>query len=214
MKKLTYRYVVAILLLSVTAALSSILQYDDTQYDEINITNLQSIPMQIGHWQGKDIALNEAVYEILETKAIIHRVYFSNKNDNIFLSIVHYNDTKVDFHAPESCLGGLGLKTTKAYQELIVHPNGKEQIINVAKIISKNAFNDTLTYYFYKSGKFIGANYIKMRLNIAANKLFNNDTKGSLIRVSTNIKNGDEKKAENQLIQFIENIYPFINDKL
>ena len=80
MANLKIRYLIVILLLAVTASVVNGLQYDSSQDDESGLADLQPIPMQIGEWwQGKDFPLEEMVYEILETRAIIHRSYTEEK---------------------------------------------------------------------------------------------------------------------------------------
>ena len=154
--------------------------------------------------------MDELVYDILETRAIIHRSYTAENQGNIFLSIVHYHDTKVDFHAPEACIGGLGLKTQKSTKMITLFSGTNQKTISIAKMITTRETGQSLTYYFYKTGQSLNSNYIKMRLSIAANKLAMNDTRGSLIRISTTLMPRSEAAAEAILIDFLENLLPHI----
>jgi len=182
------------------------LRYDSSQDDETGLAILQTIPMQIGKWKGQDVTLDETVYEILETRAIIHRNYTDNDSNTILLSIVHYNDTKVDFHAPEACLGGLGLSTTKSKKKLSVQGKKNKKIsLEVAELLSKNNDRQLLSYYFYKSGSFLGQNYIKLRLMIAINRLAQQDSSGSLIRISTTLHKSKDH-ASNILQNFLKEL--------
>jgi len=214
MANLKVRYLLVILLLAVTASVVSGLQYT-SEVNDSRIKDLQPIPLQIAElWRGKDFSLEESVYEILETRAIIHRSYTRSNGGSVFLSIVSYSDTKVDFHAPEACLGGVGLKTAKT-NKTISFLSGDETItLDVAELVTTKSTDKTLTYYFYKSGSFVGSNYIKMRLNIAANKLFRNNTKGSLIRISTIIKPGSKADEKSLLIGFMQDIFPYLHQSL
>ncbi len=215
MENLKLRYLIIAILLALTAAVVNGLQYDSSHDDQAGLTDLQAIPMQIGGWwQGRDFPLDEMVYDILETKAIIHRTYTGKDDKNIFLSVVHYSDTKVDFHAPEACLGGQGFLTEKTNTTVIFPKNSQESDLNVAQIITTKETGKTLSYYFYKSGNFMGSNYIKMRLNVAANKLLRNNAKGSLIRISTNIVAGNESEARVRLVDFLENLLPYVRGSL
>jgi EpsI family protein len=200
--------------MAVTAFVTYNLQYVSSQDDETGLAVLQAIPMQVGKWKGQDVSLDETVYEILETRAIIHRSFTADNGSNVFLSVVHYNDTKVDFHAPESCLGAIGEKTTKTTKTITLFSGEQQRTIDIAEIIATRATGQTLTYYFFKSGQFIGSNYIKMRLSIAANKFARNDTRGSLIRISTTLIPGNEAAAESVLIDFVEDFFPYIQQSL
>lgn len=210
MANLKIRYLIVIVLLILTALIINSQQYNSSQDDEIGRANLQKIPMQIGKWKGQDIILDETVYDILETRAIIHRSFVAENGDSVFLSLVHYNDTKVDFHAPEACLGGRGESTTKITKAISLFSGVQQKTIDIAEITAKRTTGETLTYYFFKSGKFIGSNYIKMRLSIAANKFTMNDTRGSLVRISTILNTGEKAVAEAVLIDFIEDLFPYI----
>lgn len=211
MAKLKFRYTLLIILMGITALAVSQFTYKQTVNDTVGLENLSVVPMHIGGvWHGIEYPLEENIYEILETRAIIHREFKSSKNEDVFLSIVHYNDTKVDFHTPESCLGGLGLKTTKTKKRIPLQIGAKAISLEVAEIQNKTQGSNTLTYYFYKAGDFAGSNYTKMRMSIAKNKLFDNNTSGSLIRVSTTFQKAEKKKGESILKNFLENLYPYI----
>ncbi|MCK4787618.1 MAG: exosortase-associated EpsI family protein [Desulfobacteraceae bacterium] len=67
-----------------------------------------------------------------------------------------------------------------------------------------------LVYYFYKVGDFFGQSYIKLRLNLTMNKIFNKKS-GSLIRVSVPVLHGDTQRASTTLVNFIEELYPFMD---
>jgi len=211
MTNLKLRYVTAILLLILTSAVVHSLQYRPSHDDESGLATLRTIPLKIGEWQGEEYPLEEKVYDILETRAIIHRSFTTNSGRNVFLSIVHYHDTKVDFHGPEACLGANGLQLEKTTKTVTLHSNGRSITFDLARMISSNTQGKTLIYYFYKTGRFVGSSYLMMRLNIAANKMIRNDTKGSLIRISTNFIPGREKEAEKVLLGFTQDLFPYID---
>lgn len=208
------RYLAVAILLVATTLVVSVLQYDSSQNKGIDSAALQSIPMQFGKWIGEDSPLDEKVYEILETRAIIHRSYRNSNGDDVFLSIVHYNDAKVDFHAPEACIGGGGMEAIKIAKTVTLSYGTERRNIELAELVTTRTSGQTLTYYFFKAGKFVGSNYIKMRLGIAANKLVKNDTSGSLIRISTTLIPGKKEMAESTLLTFIEDIFPVVQRNL
>ena len=206
MADLKLRYLIVAILLAATATVVSALQLNSSKDETAELADLQGIPMQIGKWRGQDLSLDESVYEILETRAIIHRNYTDGQGNTVLLSIVHYQDTKVDFHAPEACLGGRGLRTTKTKKKLSVQLKKSKKIsLEVAEILSKNNDQQQLSYYFYKSGDFLGQNYIKLRLMIAKNRLVDRDSSGSLIRISTTL-NRSEDHASNILLKFLNEL--------
>ena len=210
MEKLNYRYLFVALLMAVTGYVIDALSYTYSGDDKSSLGKLRGIPLKIGQWQGRDFDLEEIVYDILETKSIIHRSYTRDDGGSVFLSIVYYHDTKVDFHAPESCFGGRGLKVKKENIKVFVPKDVQETPLNIAQIISKKDDRETLTYYFYRTGTFVGSSYIQMRLNIAINKLLNNDTSGMLVRISTAANQNDRNEGKSLLLSFLEDIWPYI----
>ncbi len=212
MTNLKLRYLIAAILIAATAAVVSALQYNSSQ-DEgaAGRSFLQKIPMQIGKWKGYDVPLDEKVYEILETRAIINRNYVNKAGKTLQLSIVHYHDTKVDFHAPEACLGGRGNHTKKFVKKIPIKRDGNSSTLEIAEILASNESSNSVSYYFYQAGDFMGQNYIKMRLNIAKNRLFHKNKSGSLIRVSGYLGAEDNQQQEEKLIEsFMQKLIPVI----
>ena len=189
------------------------LSYNTYYKADAGIQAIQNIPLEMGKWQGKDVTLDDQIYEFLETKSIIHRNYILN-GKNVFLSIVYYPETKVDFHAPEACLAGQGIQISKNTKAIFIKYNGKKVKVKLNQLVRQNNNSNELIYYFYKAGDFIGQSYIELRFNLAINKLSNNKKCGALIRVSTPALMDDEQKAEKILINFIEQLYPFVTKYL
>ncbi len=211
MASLKLRYLIALVLLLATTCVVKGLQYNAKQDDVAGLAAIRAIPMRLGKWQGHDVPLAEEVYDILETRAILNRNYVSPEGNHIFLSIVHYSDTKVDFHAPEACLGGRGERTTKIVKKIYLPLNGKNFPLTIAEVQAKNFDSQSLSYYFYKAGNFMGQSYIKMRLNIAYNSLTKQNKSGSLIRVSMPMQlTVAKEKQEAQLVQFLQDLVPFL----
>jgi len=191
------------------------LHYKPAEKGEDGHVDLQAIPLQLGkRWRGQDLVLEERVYDILETRAIIHRLFTSANGDAVFLSVVHYSDTKIDFHTPEACLGGRGLNTTKTTKTVTFLSGDKKITLDVAEVVATGRDGQTLSYYFYKSGDFVGSSYIKMRLNISVNKLLRNDAAGSMIRISTALLPGEKAKAEGLLTDFLKDFFPYVQQTL
>jgi len=152
------------------------------------------------------------IYDILETKAILHRSYRNNLGKEVFLSLVYYGETKVDFHAPEGCLGGQGVKTKKTPAIIRIKNDSGDRIpLKINKIIQILNSSKTLVYYFYKTGDFVGRNYIILRLNLILNKFKGTKKSGSLIRVSMPLSVEDNgKTSHNELESFINSLLPYL----
>lgn len=209
MEKIRNRYLITIAAMLVFTAIVNSLTFETYQKVDASIQTIENIPMNIDKWEGTDVFLNEQVYDILETKSIIHRNYSSN-NTNVFLSLVYYPETKVDFHTPESCFGGQGLKVKKSLENIDIEADNQKVNIQLNRLIYERPGTEELVYYFYKAGEFIGNSYIGLRLNLAINTFTQKSKSGALIRVSTPIRNGDIGSSSEILTQFVEDLYPYL----
>ncbi len=177
---------------------------------EAGIQAIKGIPLNFGSWHGKDIPLEERIYELLETKFIIHRIYHADNGNEVFLSIVYHPETKVNFHGPDQCLGAQGIALEKSLNRISFINGSKTVEINLNRLIQKRYGKESLYFYFFKAGDFMGPNYIKLRLNLAINKFTNNRKSGSLIRISTPVSDDNTQKAGNVLTGFIKELYPYL----
>lgn len=209
MEKFLIRYIILFAILSLLSAIVNVLNYDVFAKSDDGLLAVKQIPESIGVWEGNDVHLDSSVYEILETKSIIHRIYTSSISA-VFLSIVYYPDTKVDFHAPEACLGGSGNRLEKSPKTIQLNIDGKPFNLEINQLINKNIRYNELVYYFYKAGTYMGKSYFALRFNIAKNKLFNNNKSGALVRVSTVIPDNGDNNIEKSLKQFLEDLMPFL----
>ena len=210
MKTLKIRFLTAVLLITITAIVVHLLQYN-SQYDSsAAIEAINNIPLRMASWTGHDVHLEKRIYELLDTQAIVHRIYLSDNGDEVFLSIVHYQDTKVDFHTPEGCLGGSGIEAKKKVRTIAFPTTAGKRAIDIAEIITDSNGSKTLVYYFYKAGDYTGQNYIRMRMNVAINKLIKGNSSGSLIRISTPINLKNSADAQTTLLNFLSDLFPAI----
>ncbi|WP_054031606.1 exosortase C-terminal domain/associated protein EpsI [Desulfatitalea tepidiphila] len=209
MEKIRNRYLIIIGALALMAVTINCFDYDVFSKADEGVAAINNIPKVIDGWLGTDSYLEPSIYEILETKSIIHRNYKSNQGE-VFLSLVYYPDTKVDLHAPEACLGGAGERLLKSPQTLEINSNRKTLKLEVNQLVTNNGNFSDLVFYFYKSGSYMGRSYFKLRLNIAKNKLVSSNKSGALIRVSTRIQQENVDLGSERLTRFLGALVPFL----
>ena len=203
------KYIIVLALLAISALIVNYLSYDTFGRQGDGFDAIGQIPHVIGEWRGKDLSLEPSVYELLETKTIIHRQYTLN-GTTLLLSIVYYPQTKVDFHAPESCLGGQGIQTRTSSRTINLSVGGRPVSLDINEIVWGKGSNESLVYYFYKAGSFVGNSYIRLRLALALNKFASTEKSGSLVRVSIPVYFSDYGKAESALRAFLGELYPYV----
>jgi EpsI family protein len=214
MEKMTTRCLIVIALMAIGGAVVNLIGYDKFNRSAEGLRAIDGIPMDFGQWKGEDIPLEESIFNILETRAIINRLYHSGDNRSVFLSIVYYTETKVDFHAPEACLGGEGIKVKKETRKIMLDTRHGPMPLKINRLIQNDALQKQLVYYFYKAGDFLGESYILLRINMAMNKFGTRKKSGALIRVSTPIEGDSMKQSEKALNGFLGELYPYIRDHL
>ena len=212
MENIRTRYIILSCILGITALLVSFFSYGVYNDSEAGMCAINKIPLEFGKWHGRDVHLENLVYEVLETKSIIHRTYRSESGKDVFLSIVYYAETKVDLHAPEACLGGKGIFVDKTKKSISLTTHGQLTRIHLNQLVRKQKTHEELIYYFYKAGRFMGESYIKLRFSLAMNKITNQEKSGALIRISTPIAAGDVQKSSEILVDFIAELYPYLQD--
>jgi len=213
MEKIKNRYVVVLAILFLTAGLVNFLSYDTFYKADAAVKTIENIPLKLGKWQGKDIPLDSRVYDILETRSILNRSYYHDGH-SVFLSLVYYPETKVDFHTPEGCLAGQGIQVDKSSRSIYINYKGKKFKLNVNQLIRRHDGSNELIFYFYKAGGFVGRSYIKLRLNLALDKFGKEEKSGSLIRISTHVLGDDYQTASKVLKKFIGDLYPYLANYL
>ena len=209
MGKINIRYIVAFIMIAVGAVVVNLIEYETFYQADDAIQTVSKIPAVLGNWRGTDVVLTEDVYDILETRAIIHRSY-QYRDQRVFLSLVFYPETKVDFHAPEACLAGGGREIKKSAKTIMLENAGKNISLDLNQLIYSGELNKELVYYFFKTGSYMGNSYIHLRFSLAGNKLSGNGTSGSLIRISTSDKTIDSVNAADRLKHFIQDLYPYL----
>ncbi len=206
------RLVLVVLFLVLQAFIVSAVSYKEGGGADLGLDAIAKIPHSFAGWSGTDYPLDPSVYDILETRAIIHRLYENRNGERVFLSIVYYAQTKVDFHAPEACLGGQGVKTSKSEDSVFIADENMKLKVN-RLIQDDGGSRQDLVYYFFKSGPFAGSSYFSLRLNLIFNKFSKRNNSGSLIRVSTSMKDGNSN-SKFILGKFINDVKPYIDNSL
>jgi EpsI family protein len=198
------RHILIIIIFSLTTALSLFLYYQQIKPEDA--FNVSDFPKQIADWQGEDIALEEKVYEILETRNLLLREYKKGGEPAIVLYIIYSDKNRKASHPPEVCLTGSGVEIVKKITGEIPL-SGLPLKINY--LVAEKGGPRELMFYWFKSGKTFTPNYLNQQLRIMLNQIQGKSSGGAMIRISTTITK-DEKEAEERLNNFIREIMPVI----
>ena len=181
-----------VLILGVTTGLTIIL----SRAPEMAKTqDIQTFPRTIAEWEGKDISLEENVYEILETRNILCREYGINPQSSadktpVYLTIVYSEDNRKVSHPPEVCYSGSGTEIMDKSELIIDTPL---EDMKVSKFIAGKNGKKELVLYWYLAGNEFTTDYIKQQLKIVFKQAQNKKTGGALIKISAPIVESEEK---------------------
>lgn len=202
MGKIRNRIFVLIILLAATGLLSG---WFSAQWysSKGNGSYLKNFPINHEGWKGEQIGMDKIVADILETDALVLNSYVKDGKP-VLLAIVYYPDAKVDFHAPEGCYSGRGVKINMRARRITLNGFGA---INVNVLNIDRGGSSELVYYFFKSGSFLGNSYNRLRFNLVLNNMFSKEKSGALIRVSTPVF-GNTDDPDSRLINFLDDFVP------
>ncbi len=192
-------FLITVLILVVTMALSVPLYLNvPSAKDEPQVSRL---PMQIGDWTGRDLAIDEYSYEILETRNLIMREY-SRGSDKVYVYIIYSTDNRKVSHPPEVCFEGGGITITDKKKFSLVLADGRTVNANNLKVEKAGLVN--IVYYLYKAGSYYTDNYLKQQIHIALARLGFKNLSGAMIRLSAEVKAEDGERAEQNLRDFFK----------
>ena len=160
-----HRYTVVILLTLITAIGSQMIRSNPPLANQ----KLFRFPLEFSGWQGRDVAMEPWVFESLETQFVIMRDYKREDGASVNMVIIWYDDKEIAFHAPESCLGGVG-NLVKGKQQR-VYANESHQTFKVTELLAERSGRHLLVNYYFVNQKIVTDNQIKARWEILMRRL-------------------------------------------
>ena len=206
MKISANNFTVICLTLIITAVISWYLFFKQAR--ENDTVSISRFPKTIGSWSSVDLPISKEDLAILETKNAFARRYknFLDKNE-IYLYIVYSQNNRKVAHPPEICYTGSGITITESVHDPI-KVKYKNLTVETNRLrLTKENF-DHIAYYWFKIGDRFTSNYWKQQILIAFETLIGKKPSSALIRVSADVRGGDEKKSIDNIKKFINLITP------
>jgi EpsI family protein len=202
MKNIKFILVATILAVVCFVGISS---YLPERFDAGTSVQMAAFPKTVGPWTGEDIALTPRDYAILETKNLIMRKYTRSSGEAVVLYIVYSEDNRKVSHPPEVCYSGGG-STIAQKGTFSVSPR-----IPANKMIAEYADGTRqFVVYWYKAGDFQTAKYLDQQFRIVWRRTFGKKTSAALIRVSADVKEGEEARVGQMIREFSSAIEPLL----
>jgi EpsI family protein len=203
------KYLTVIIILSIT--LMPLVYIDKSRGAFLNSNfKFAGLPLEIGEWKGKDVALPERTYKILETRDVIVREYSNPQGEVIALAIVRSANERSAFHPPEICYLGGGVELLDKTVETVDF--GGPYQLKANKLVMQGKGHLEVAWYWFTVGDEFTHNYYIQQCRFILNELIRRrENDGALIRISTPVIDGDLSQADKRVKNFISNVARFFN---
>jgi len=194
-----WSFVVALVLLAGTYGL---LASRSSAEPSLTREPFSSFPLELGDWQGQDLALDDRVLDLLQLTDYMMRVYSSRDGSPIWLYVGYYGSqrTGATYHSPKNCLPGGGWQFESTGTVAGVIPGQPKARVNRV-VIEHGSDRQLILYWYQDRGRVVASEYTAKGYLIW-DAMTKNRTDGSLVRVSTPIT-GSEEDAYRRAVDFV-----------
>ncbi|MBL8199089.1 MAG: VPLPA-CTERM-specific exosortase XrtD [Chromatiales bacterium] len=173
---------------------------------------MQTFPMRIGDWEGRDVPVEQASLDTLKLSDFINSAYVRPSEGAPVSLWIAYYDTQVQgvsAHSPRACLPGGGWRIESIDEYLVpeVGPDGSPRRVNRA-VIAMGEQRQLVYYWFAQRGRNV-TNEFAVKWYIFRDGLFMNRTDGALVRLVTHAGDASQlPAADARLQEFLRDINP------
>ncbi len=160
-----------------------------------------------------DVDLDESTLITLETSDYLNRIYVAAGAPDLNYCIIFSKDNRKGTHPPDLCLAGAG-EGILAMRNLPLHGDANDPTIPCRELIIQSGSRQKQYFvYTYKCGRSYTNSFWTQQFTIFTNGLFNRDSSGALIRVSTPIATSVED-ARGRAMQLLRTSIPYLDKNL
>jgi EpsI family protein len=199
-------FIITMLLFTISIIAVAKIESRNTPY--VSITNLENIPIYIGHYIAVEDKFPQSVYDELNADINIFRHYKSPEGQQIDLYIGYYGTAKGGRtgHNPYACLPGAGwsimeIKKIKIYFE---YANRTEEIQCITT--QKGDIYNVILHWYQSDGTKVLGSGLEQNINRFVGRIFHNRNDGAYIQLSTQCSYLYINKSQHELIKFAEQL--------
>lgn len=204
------KFVIVLLLLVPFGAMATVLRYMVVEPDQPS--NLETLPLNVGKWQGEQIPIGEATAASLQATDAVVRAYTDGEN-YVSLFVAYFRDQKYgsQIHSPRHCLPGGGWVVSNL--DRVPFDLGSDEITVNRMKIAKRARVDQMFYWFHTRSGNLTSEY-SLKFDLVRNSLLLRPTDAVIIRIT--VLQGKNSVAETQTIAegFMQELMPDIQAAL
>ena len=209
------RYSVVMGILAVSAVLSLWLGSGRHEGYE---TKLHELPLTVDGWMGRDVELSrpDMVYAVLETSAVLSRVYRGpREGDRVDLLVTYFERGHRGFHPPEVSFVAGGNRIIQS--GLVRIPLGDEAGspgLEANMFLGETPAGQVLFVYWFGIGDQWMASYLKGSVQLLWNAVLRRRSAAGMVRIALPVVGGDVDRAMATARQFTRLILPLLAEYL
>ena len=180
---------------------------------------LDGMPRQLGSWQGEDQPIAQEALDLLGNGFFLNRVYKPvssaagnpalNAPVSLFIGYFPTQRTGSTIHSPQNCLPGAGWIFESAGVTDISSNSGKNLRVG-DYLVSNGPVKLEVLYWYQTQGKAIASDY-RAKLQLMADSIRYNRSDAALVRVITQIQQGESRDAARNLAKvFTQTFLPVL----
>ncbi len=164
---------------------------------------LAGLPDSIAGWRAIDVAMDQAVSEMLRADANVQRAYFHPQGYSVFVYVGYYGTERggVPEHTPDICYPAQGWAILSEERLRV----GGDDGLWVRELVVAKDEERRLVHYWYRTKETSGiTSTLALQLNQFWGRLSANRGDGALVRISTAVLGEDLIGARSKLLAFDE----------
>ncbi len=173
-------------------------------------TDFSNIPLAFSGWSiYSDTGLGRETQEALPSSSLLGRTYeHPDYPVSSELAIVYGVDLG-NFHQPEICLEGQGLRS-QSKRMIRIEDRGTGSSFNAMSLIMDSEYGRRAFIYWFMSGGTTSTSLGNYKTRVLVDRLMLREVNPSaMVRLSTAVTDDDEA-AEKQLVDFAEAVLPYL----
>jgi EpsI family protein len=146
---------------------------------------LSGMPLAIGDWNGRDLAIGADVLEVLGSGDFLFRAYTNKDAIPVQVFIAYFATQRVGdtMHSPRNCLPGAGWEPTEKSYIALKTADGQTVAVN-RYIVQKGDERQLVLYWYQAHGRIVASEYWA-KYYLVRDAIRMNRSDGALVRITT-----------------------------
>ena len=155
------------------------------------------MPVAVGNWQGRSLAVGSRVVEILETDDVSLMEYRRSAGEPVWLAFVAGFGNRAAFHPPEICYVGSHYEVLERGPIQVVLDGKQQRFMRLVIGQDKKKYE---AWYWFTANKRITPNYYQQQFWLLLDTIHSRHSSGTLVRISTPLD--DAQSSHERLLDF------------